>query len=90
MAAARSLQVSVKSDSGSDHSESESDSESDKGAREPEPMEVEEGELDAEDISNNRSLNDLLPVGCPALGLTRHSAGVFCVLENCGRIAAVW
>ncbi|XP_019719736.1 nuclear cap-binding protein subunit 3 isoform X1 [Hippocampus comes] len=61
MAAARSLRVSVKSDSGSDHSESESDSESDRGAREPEPMEVEEGELEAEDISNNRSLNDLLP-----------------------------
>ncbi|XP_077361574.1 nuclear cap-binding protein subunit 3 isoform X2 [Festucalex cinctus] len=62
MAAARSLRASVKSDSGSDRSDSESDSESDKGGREAEPMEVEEGELeDAEDVSVNRSLKELLP-----------------------------
>lgn len=59
MAAVRSLRVSVKSDSGS---ESDSDSESDRDAREAEPMEVEEGELEAEDISVNRSLKELLPV----------------------------
>lgn len=62
MAAVRSLQVSVKPDSGSEHSEPDSDSESDRDAREPEPMEVEEGELEAEDISVNRSLKELLPV----------------------------
>ncbi|XP_040006294.1 nuclear cap-binding protein subunit 3 isoform X2 [Xiphias gladius] len=61
MAAVRSLRVSVKSDSGSDRSESDSDSESDRDAREAEPMEVEEGELEAEDISVNRSLKELLP-----------------------------
>ncbi|KAM9846719.1 nuclear cap-binding protein subunit 3 [Aulostomus maculatus] len=61
MAAVRSLRVSVKSDSGTDRSESESDSESDRDAREAEPMEVEEGELEAEDISVNRSLKELLP-----------------------------
>ncbi|RVE63336.1 hypothetical protein OJAV_G00135260 [Oryzias javanicus] len=61
MAAVRSLQVSVKPDSGSEHSEPESDSESDRDAREPEPMEVEEGELEGEDISVNRSLKELLP-----------------------------
>ncbi|XP_024117031.1 nuclear cap-binding protein subunit 3 [Oryzias melastigma] len=61
MAAVRSLQVSVKPDSGSEHSEPDSDSESDRDAREPEPMEVEEGELEAEDISVNRSLKELLP-----------------------------
>ncbi|XP_053188191.1 nuclear cap-binding protein subunit 3 [Scomber japonicus] len=59
MAAVRSLQVSVKPDSGSDRSESESDSESDRDARGAEPMEVEEGEL--EDVSVNRSLQELLP-----------------------------
>uniref|UniRef100_A0A1A8C5P2 Nuclear cap-binding protein subunit 3 n=2 Tax=Nothobranchius kadleci TaxID=1051664 RepID=A0A1A8C5P2_NOTKA len=59
MAAVRSLQV--KSDSGSDRSEPNSDSESDRDAREAEPMEVEEGELEAEDISVNRSLKELLP-----------------------------
>ncbi|XP_071362229.1 nuclear cap-binding protein subunit 3 isoform X2 [Trachinotus anak] len=58
MAAARSLRVSVKSDSGSD---SDSDSGSDRDAREAEPMEVEEGELEAEDISVNRSLKELVP-----------------------------
>uniref|UniRef100_A0A4W6FC70 Nuclear cap-binding protein subunit 3 n=1 Tax=Lates calcarifer TaxID=8187 RepID=A0A4W6FC70_LATCA len=62
MAAVRSLRVSVKSDSGSDRSDSDSDSESDRDAREAEPMEVEEGELEAEDISVNRSLKELLPV----------------------------
>lgn len=62
MAAVRSLRVSVKSDSGSDRSESDSDSESDRDAREAEPMEVEDGELEAEDISVNRSLKELLPV----------------------------
>ncbi|XP_059207144.1 nuclear cap-binding protein subunit 3 [Centropristis striata] len=61
MAAVRSLRVSVRSDSGSDHSESGSDSESDRDAREAEPMEVEEGELEPEDISVNRSLKELLP-----------------------------
>uniref|UniRef100_A0A671V3A8 Nuclear cap-binding protein subunit 3 n=1 Tax=Sparus aurata TaxID=8175 RepID=A0A671V3A8_SPAAU len=61
MAAVRSLRVSVKSDSGSDRSESDSDSESDRDAREAEPMEVEEGELEPEDISVNRSLKELLP-----------------------------
>ncbi|XP_070700073.1 nuclear cap-binding protein subunit 3 [Pempheris klunzingeri] len=63
MAAVRNLRVSVKSDSGSDRSESDSDSESDRDAREAEPMEVEEGELAAEDISVNvnRSLKELLP-----------------------------
>ncbi|KAM3601800.1 uncharacterized protein V6R79_019081 [Siganus canaliculatus] len=61
MAAVRSLRVSVKSDSGSDRSDSDSDSESDRDAREAEPMEVEEGELEAEDISVNRSLKELLP-----------------------------
>ncbi|XP_061558677.1 nuclear cap-binding protein subunit 3 [Phycodurus eques] len=59
MAAVRGLGVLVKSDSGSDRSDS-SDSESDRGAREAEPMEVEEGELEAEDISVNRSLKELL------------------------------
>lgn len=54
------MRVSVKSDSGSDRSDS--DSESDRGAREAEPMEVEEGELEPEDISVNRSLKELLPV----------------------------
>uniref|UniRef100_A0A3Q3EKS5 Nuclear cap-binding protein subunit 3 n=1 Tax=Labrus bergylta TaxID=56723 RepID=A0A3Q3EKS5_9LABR len=62
MAAARSLRVSVKSDSGSDRSDSDSDSGSDRDAREAEPMEVEEGELEAEDVSVNRSLKELLPV----------------------------
>lgn len=62
MAAVRSLRVSVKSDSGSDRSESDSDSESDRDVREAEPMEVEEGELEPEDISVNRSLKELLPV----------------------------
>ncbi|XP_078101108.1 nuclear cap-binding protein subunit 3 [Sander vitreus] len=61
MAAVRSLRVSVKSDSGSDRSESDSDSESDRDVREAEPMEVEEGELETEDISVNRSLKELLP-----------------------------
>uniref|UniRef100_A0A3Q3E3S3 Nuclear cap-binding protein subunit 3 n=1 Tax=Labrus bergylta TaxID=56723 RepID=A0A3Q3E3S3_9LABR len=61
MAAARSLRVSVKSDSGSDRSDSDSDSGSDRDAREAEPMEVEEGELEAEDVSVNRSLKELLP-----------------------------
>ncbi|XP_022625087.1 nuclear cap-binding protein subunit 3 [Seriola dumerili] len=63
MAAVHSLRVSVKSDSGSDRSDSDSDSESDRDAREAEPMEVEEGELDleAEDISVNRSLKELVP-----------------------------
>ncbi|KAF0022812.1 hypothetical protein F2P81_024793 [Scophthalmus maximus] len=61
MAAVRSLRVSVKSDSGSDRSESDSDSGSDRDAREAEPMEVEEGELQVEDISVNRSLKELLP-----------------------------
>uniref|UniRef100_A0A3Q0TH77 Nuclear cap-binding protein subunit 3 n=1 Tax=Amphilophus citrinellus TaxID=61819 RepID=A0A3Q0TH77_AMPCI len=61
MEAVRSLRVSVKSDSGSDRSDSDSDSESDRDAREAEPMEVEEGELEAEDISVNRSLKELLP-----------------------------
>ncbi|XP_074528849.1 nuclear cap-binding protein subunit 3 [Halichoeres trimaculatus] len=62
MAAVRSLQVSVKSDSGSDRSDrSDSDSESDRDAREAEPMEVEEGELEPEDVSVNRSLKELLP-----------------------------
>ncbi|XP_041864721.1 nuclear cap-binding protein subunit 3 [Melanotaenia boesemani] len=59
MAAVRSLRVSVKPDSGSDRSDS--DSESDRDVREAEPMEVEEGELEAEDISVNRSLKELLP-----------------------------
>uniref|UniRef100_A0A3Q2EHK9 Nuclear cap-binding protein subunit 3 n=1 Tax=Cyprinodon variegatus TaxID=28743 RepID=A0A3Q2EHK9_CYPVA len=62
MAAVRSLQVSVKSDSGSERSESDSDSESDRDGREAEPMEVEEGELEPEDVSVNRSLKELLPV----------------------------
>lgn len=66
MAAVRSLRVSVKSDSGSDRSESDSDSESDRDAREAEPMEVEEGELEPEDISVNRSLKELLPVSVRA------------------------
>uniref|UniRef100_UPI0037E721DE nuclear cap-binding protein subunit 3 isoform X2 n=1 Tax=Semicossyphus pulcher TaxID=241346 RepID=UPI0037E721DE len=61
MAAVRSLRVSVKSDSGSDRSDSDSDSESDRDAREAEPMEVEEGELEAEDVPVNRSLKELLP-----------------------------
>lgn len=59
MAAVRSLQAAIKPDSGS---ESESDSESDRDAREGEPMEVEEGELETDDISVNRSLKELLPV----------------------------
>lgn len=62
MATVRSLRVSVKSDSGSDRSISDSDSESERDVREAEPMEVEEGELEAEDISVNRSLKELLPV----------------------------
>ncbi|XP_047463521.1 nuclear cap-binding protein subunit 3 [Mugil cephalus] len=61
MAAVRSLRVSLKSDSGSDRSESDSESESDRDARDAEPMEVEEGELEVEDISVNRSLKELLP-----------------------------
>lgn len=66
MAAVRSSRVSVKSDSGSDRSESDSDSESDRDVREAEPMEVEEGELESEDISVNRSLKELLPVSIRA------------------------
>lgn len=66
MAAVHSLRVSVKSDSGSDRSDSGSDSESDGDVREAEPMEVEEGELEAEDISVSRSLKELLPVSVPA------------------------
>ncbi|CAF92941.1 unnamed protein product [Tetraodon nigroviridis] len=58
MAAVRRLRVS---DSGTDRSESDSDSESDRDVREAEPMEVEEGELEPEDISVNRSLKELLP-----------------------------
>ncbi|XP_061904802.1 nuclear cap-binding protein subunit 3 [Entelurus aequoreus] len=61
MAAVRSSRVSVKSDSGSDRSDSESDSESDGGTRGAEPMEVEEGEVEADDISVNRSPKELLP-----------------------------
>ncbi|KAG7273800.1 hypothetical protein CRUP_016544 [Coryphaenoides rupestris] len=61
MAAVHSLRVSVKSDSGSDRSEAESDAESDKDSRRSEPMEVEEGELDADDITVNRSLKELIP-----------------------------
>ncbi|XP_037125382.1 nuclear cap-binding protein subunit 3 [Syngnathus acus] len=61
MAATRSSRLAVKSDSGSDRSDSESDSESEKGAREAEPMEVEQSELEAEDISINRSVKPLLP-----------------------------
>ncbi|MBN3278720.1 NCBP3 protein, partial [Polyodon spathula] len=59
MAAVRSLQVSVKPDTGSDRSESDSESEPDRDPRDPEPMEVEEGELDS--ILVQRSLKDLLP-----------------------------
>jgi len=62
MAAVHSLRVSVKSDSGSDRSEAESDAESDKDSRRSEPMEVEEGELAADDITVNRSLKELIPV----------------------------
>lgn len=65
MAAVRSLRVSVKSDSGSERSESDSDSESDRDVREAEPMEVEEGELEPDDISVSRSLKELLPVSVP-------------------------
>ncbi|XP_077448661.1 nuclear cap-binding protein subunit 3 isoform X2 [Stigmatopora argus] len=54
--AVRTSRLSAKSDSGSDL-----DSESDRGAREAEPMEVEEGEVDAQDVSVNRSLKELLP-----------------------------
>ncbi|XP_008331630.1 nuclear cap-binding protein subunit 3 isoform X2 [Cynoglossus semilaevis] len=61
MAAVHSLRVSVKSDSGSERSNSASDSESDRDAREAEPMEVEEGELEADDVPVNRSLKELLP-----------------------------
>ncbi|XP_051960682.1 nuclear cap-binding protein subunit 3-like [Xyrauchen texanus] len=61
MAAVRSLQVSVKSDSASERSESDSESDSDRDAREAEPMEVEEGELELESISVRRSLKELLP-----------------------------
>uniref|UniRef100_A0A3B5MM33 Nuclear cap-binding protein subunit 3 n=1 Tax=Xiphophorus couchianus TaxID=32473 RepID=A0A3B5MM33_9TELE len=61
MAEVRSLRVSVKSDSGSERSESDSDSESDRDGREAEPMEVEEGELEAEDVTVSRSLKELLP-----------------------------
>ncbi|XP_049597954.1 nuclear cap-binding protein subunit 3 [Syngnathus scovelli] len=61
MAATRSSRLAVKSDSGSDRSDSESDSESEKGAREAEPMEVEQSEQEAEDISINRSVKPLLP-----------------------------
>ncbi|KAK2827967.1 hypothetical protein Q5P01_019001 [Channa striata] len=61
MAAVRSLRVSVKSDSGSERSESDSDSESERDAREAEPMEVEDGELEADDVSVSRSLKALLP-----------------------------
>uniref|UniRef100_A0A4W5Q5P6 Nuclear cap-binding protein subunit 3 n=1 Tax=Hucho hucho TaxID=62062 RepID=A0A4W5Q5P6_9TELE len=60
MAAVRSLRVSVKTDSGPDHSESDSDSDSDRGARESEPMEVEEGELEVENIPVKRTLKELL------------------------------
>ncbi|XP_041742671.1 nuclear cap-binding protein subunit 3 isoform X2 [Coregonus clupeaformis] len=55
MAAVRSPRVSIKLD------RSESDSDSDRDAREFEPMVVEEGELEVEDIPVNRSLNELLP-----------------------------
>ncbi|XP_010862534.2 nuclear cap-binding protein subunit 3 isoform X1 [Esox lucius] len=61
MAAVRSLRVSVKPDSSSDRSESDTDSDSDQDIRESEPMEVEEGELEVEDIPVNRSLKELLP-----------------------------
>ncbi|XP_034406181.1 nuclear cap-binding protein subunit 3 [Cyclopterus lumpus] len=61
MAAVRSLMAAVKSDGGSDRSDSGSDSDSDHDAREAEPMEVEEGELETEDVSVNRSLKELLP-----------------------------
>lgn len=61
MAAVRSLQVSVKSESASDRSESDSESDSDRDAREAEPMEVEEGELQLESIPVRRSLKELLP-----------------------------
>ena len=68
MAAVHSLRVSVKSDSGSDHSDSGSDSGSDRDARESEPMEVEEGELETDDITVNRSLKELIPVSGARLG----------------------
>lgn len=72
MAAVRSSQVSVKTDSGSDRSESESDSESDRDIREAEPMEVEEGELEPDDISVNRSLKELLPVSLQTRAFSEH------------------
>lgn len=78
MAAVRSLRVSVKSDSGSDRSESESDSESDRDVREAEPMEVEEGELEPDDISVSRSLKELLPVSV----LARASSGLLASLRS--------
>ncbi|XP_055790996.1 nuclear cap-binding protein subunit 3-like isoform X2 [Salvelinus fontinalis] len=80
MAAVRSLRVSVKPDcSGSD---------SDRDAREFEPMEVEEGELEAEDIPVNRSLNELLP---EAIERTEKSAERFhfCAEANPAQIVAL-
>uniref|UniRef100_A0AAY4ER90 Nuclear cap-binding protein subunit 3 n=1 Tax=Denticeps clupeoides TaxID=299321 RepID=A0AAY4ER90_9TELE len=58
MAAVRSIRVSVKSDSASDRSDSDADSDVDPRS---EPMEVEEGELELEDITVRRSLKELLP-----------------------------
>lgn len=72
MAAVRSAPVSVKSDSGTDRSESDSGSESDRDVREAEPMEVEEGELEPEDISVNRSLKELLPVSLQTKAFSQH------------------
>lgn len=59
MAAVRSLRVSVKPESAS---ESDTESDSDRDARDPEPMEVEEGEEQLETIPVQCSLKELLPV----------------------------
>ncbi|KAM9568932.1 nuclear cap-binding protein subunit 3-like isoform 2-T3 [Salvelinus alpinus] len=80
MAAVRSLRVSVKPDC--------SESDSDRDAREFEPMEVEEGELEAEDIPVNRSLNELLP---EAIERTEKSAERFhfCAEANPAQIVVL-
>lgn len=89
MAAVRSAPVSVKSDSGTDRSESDSGSESDRDVREAEPMEVEDGELEPEDISVNRSLKELLPVSLQTKAF--HNTGtVFFWRRDHGERSNLW
>nr|XP_029524606.1 nuclear cap-binding protein subunit 3-like [Oncorhynchus nerka] len=80
MAALRSLRLSVKSDC--------SESDSDRDAREFEPMEVEEGELEVEDIPVNLSLNEVLPEAIERTEKSTESSH-FCAQANPAQIVVL-